>query len=252
MKEQLLRMQCEQFADEGYSFSLDLYNDNQTFKTNLIQDHEYFSISLAIALTWTKHAKYELGFIKYASEFIESDADIEQSEIENYSLRFGHSTLAEAMNGLRIYRNSVKDIVPDISSCDAKELIIFQNKGLRVLESLIADNQISGVGPWLFLGPFKIILGTEKRLWEDPNIDTIILPTGFEVRRGIHKLISNQSLLVKDFDLNWITNEEGTLLEGYGNDELIQNVFKKIAELGNTRVIHINSAFYLYGQTKDY
>jgi hypothetical protein len=250
LKEQLLRVQCRKFAIDGEQFSAELRDENLAFFTELESSHRYYSIALAIALTWTKHAKYEADFIRYAVGFFDSQDSTDASLVERFALRFGAESLERAMNGLRTFENNLSAVVPDFHTCDVKDIKKFQDKSLQRLYRLIQDSQVSGVGPWLFLGPIKVILGVQDRFWGDPNIDSIILPTGVEVNRGIRKLIANNSLLVKDFDPNWIVNEEGGLMEGFSNDQLIHNVLRKIAEIGETRVLHINSAFYLYGKEK--
>jgi hypothetical protein len=246
--ESLEILQCKELAKQGIDFSEDLRSDNLKVFQRYLDHCEYFSIALAIALTWTKHAKYETGFFDFAVNYFDSDDSLDSNEVRKYAFRFGELSLATAMKGLKTFENHIEDIIPDFQNCDAKDLKKLQDKSLQKLHNLGEARKVSGVGPWLFLGPMKIILGTEKRLWGDPNIDSIILPTGLEVNRGIRKLANQDSPLAKGFDLNWIVNEEGTLLEGFSNDTLVQNVLKNIAETANTRVLHINSAFYLYGR----
>jgi len=108
-----------------------------------------------------------------------------------------------------------------------------------------------GIGAWLFLGPFKIILAQETRLWNNQEIDSIILPSGFEVCRGIRKIVRAGYPVCKGFDEYCIKNEEKTLSDEYASDLLIQDLLTKVAVIGNTRTIHINSAFYLYGSENE-
>ncbi len=248
MKDKLLEIRCKQFADEGEKFSEEIRENNLEIINSYINHYSYFNICLAIALTWTKHAKHDFGFFDYAINFFENNELLDAEEIKNYSYRFGHISLGSSMNGLRQFKNSVLSITPDFSICDAKEIKKYQDSSLTILHKLIDDEKVSGVGPWLFLGPLKIIIGTEKRLWDDPNIDAVLLPTGMEVNRGIEKLVKDESPLARDFDPNWLVNEEQSLLEGISNDGLVQGVLQKIATIANTRVLHINSAFYLYGR----
>ena len=248
MFEGLLRQQCIEFAEKGYEFNIDLYNENRGFLDKLISSCSYYSIALAIGLTWTKHAKYEFNFIDYASNYFDDRESLDNDVVSRFAWRFGDESLKNGLRGLKVLKNNVYDYIPDFLTCDSKSIKKFQDMSLHVLQKLKDEELVYGVGPWLFLGPFKIIIGTEQRLWDDPNIDAVLLPTGVEVNRGIRKLIREESLLVRDFDQNWLVNEEGSLMEGITNDQLIQNVLLKIAEQANSRVLHINSAFYLFGR----
>lgn len=248
MFEELIAQRCMEFAERGRNFSEELLQGNLEIIDRYQDSHSYFSIVLAIALTWTKHAKYDFCFFDYAVPFFESENDINLEIVCHFDWRFGEEALVNAMNGLRVFKNEIRNITPDFTNCDSKAIIKCQDRSLHVLESLKNTGRITGVGPWLFLGPFKIIIGSERRFWDDPNIDSVLLPSGIEVNRGIMKLINDGSVLVKDFDPKWIVNEEKSLLEGIGNDRIVQNALQKIADTANTRVLHINSAFYLYGR----
>ena len=100
--------------------------------------------------------------------------------VERFALRFGAESLERAMNGLRTFENNLSAVVPDFHTCDVKD--IKSSKTNRCSDSTVLYRiPASGVGPWrLFLGPIKVILGVQDRFWGDPNIDSIILPTGVE------------------------------------------------------------------------
>lgn len=247
MFEKLVEQQCRRFAADGKIFNEKLHDENQEIFMQFRDTFPHYTIALAISLTWTKHAKYNPDFFEYAIPFLESNKEIDPNMVGHFAQRFGETSLRKALLGLRRFREEIEKIVPDFGACDAKAIKKFQNKSLSILDSLKTKRIVSGVGPWLFLGPFKIILGTEKRVWEDPNMDSVILPTGIEVNKGIAKLIKQESVLVKDFDPKWIVNEEQSLLEGFSNDQLVHNALKGIADKANSRVLHINSALYLYG-----
>ncbi len=95
MKEKLLEIKCKQFADEGEKFSEELRKDNLEIINSYINHYSYFNICLAIALTWTKHAKHDFGFFDYAINFFENNELLDAEEIKNYSYRFGHISLGK-------------------------------------------------------------------------------------------------------------------------------------------------------------
>jgi hypothetical protein len=244
----------ERFAQEGYDMSIELHENNLNCVNDYNVKHSnkfpYLDICLATALTWTMHAKASPEYFEFILPFFSGNSIPSIKELEQFSLRFGNEKLLFSMLGLRTWKNKIQKYIPDFRSCDTKALKLFQEKSLHILINLIHNSEVQGVGPWLFLGTFKIILAIEQRLWSDSNIDSIILPSGLEVVRGIRKLKSQQSPIVKDFDLGWLMNEEGSLAEGVALDTLIQTVSKSIADLTGSRVLHINSAFYLYGRER--
>jgi hypothetical protein len=247
MKEQLIDLKCRELALKGIKFSEELYNNNIDMYDQLNPTYDYFSIALSIALTWTRHAQYKFEFVKYACSFFIKEVELDNNILKKYHYRFGDEGLAQAMTGLLEYRDAILKIIPDFTSCDSKALKKFQDRSLNILSNLKNSRKAYGVGPWLFLGPMKIIVGMEKRLWNDPGIDAIILPSGIEVQRGITKLIDSGFGLAQSFDRHHLENEEKSLLEGFSIDTLIQNFLAQIAKRADTRVLHINSAFYLLG-----
>jgi hypothetical protein len=250
VKDQLVDLKCRELTQKGFRFSEELYDDNFDMYDQLLPTYDYFSIALSIALTWTKHAQYKFDFIKYACSFFKKEVDLDYSVLAKYHYRFGDEGLANAMTGLLEYRDAILKIIPDFTSCDSKALKKFQDRSLNILSNLKNLGKAFGVGPWLFLGPMKIIVGMEKRMWNDPGIDAIILPSGIEVQRGITKLIDSGFVLAQTFDRHHLENEEKSLLEGFTIDTIIQNFLSQIAKRSDTRVLHINSAFYLLGSEK--
>lgn len=247
MLNQLEKVQYKEWADSGQAFSEDLWAANSKHLIRMGKSASYFSIVLAISLIWTKHAKDKDIFIERASLFFEDKDKLDDKFFDVQSHRFGPEGLKTSVIGLKEFKKEIDKIIPDFRQCNPKELKLFQEKALRKLELLKNKGLAKGVGPWLFLGPYKIILGIEKRLWNDSTIDTIVLPSGIEVIRGIRKAIKSGCSLFKDFKKEYLFNEEGTLLDGYAIDNIIQTYFLKVAEATQSKAIHINSAFYLYG-----
>lgn len=244
---QLQQIQCQKWAKEGQAFSEELYDSNIEIYDRLKDRYTYFAIANGIALTWTKHALYDANFVEIVASFFDGKRSLVAKDVDPYKHRFGLDSLYLAILGLKEFVVEIKSEIPDFSTCTAKEMKKFQDRSFNRLCILKKDNRANGVGPWLFLGPMKIILGLEKRLWKNTEIDAIILPSGIEVNRGVKKIIKMGYPVTKTFDENFLVNEEKTLEEGYTIDTLIQNLLSEIAKIGKTRIIHINSAFYLYG-----
>ena len=246
MINKLEMIQFKEWANRGLQFSEELWESNQNQLQKINDKASYFSVVLAISLQWTKHALPEDDFVNRASLFFDDKDSLDNKFYKKYCHRFGEDSLRLSMSGLKEFRNEVKKIIPDFLNCTPKDIKRFQDKALERLRSMKRQAKATGVGRWLFLGSFKIILGSEKRFWNDPTIVSIILPSGIEVVRGVRKAIKSNISLFQGFRPEYLSEEEGSL-EGLTTDSIIHSYFKTIADATNSKAIHINSAFYLYG-----
>lgn len=235
-------------AERGLEFSHVLRNDMDYYFRRLSSDCSYFSIALAISLTWTKHAKYNEQFVDYAAQFIDGRIQKDENIIQNSQYRFGYETLEIALTSYRMFLRRVRGILPDFHTCSLDEITRLQHNLLSRLHTLRETREVLGIGCWLFLGPFKIILGHQERLWTTSNIDDLVLATGVEVERGLYRLRDNDYSFMRDFDNNWLDQGSRGLLESYGTCIILHDRMKIIAEIANTPAIHVNSALYLYGK----
>ncbi len=242
------KIQAKLLAEKGLEFSYVLRNDMDYYFSRLSSECSYFSIVLAISLTWTKHAQYNEQFVGYASKFIDGKIQKDEDIIENSKYRFGYETLETALTSYRMFLGRIRGVLPDFHTCSLDEITRLQHNLLRRLHTMRETREVLGIGCWLFLGPFKIILGHQERLWRTPNIDDLILATGVEVERGLYRLRDNDYSFMRDFDSNWLDQGNKGLLESYGTCIILHDRMKIIAEIANTPAIHINSALYLYGK----
>ena len=237
---------AQHLATKGIEFSEILRDDNKLYFRNL--KATYFAVASAISLTWTKHAKFEEEFIQYASLFIDGKVGKEPNMAKQYCHRFGEEGLDIALTNYRRYYNKVKEIMPDFYRCDVLAIGRLQQRLLSKLYTLREEGFVSGIGPWLFTGPFKIILSDQDRFWKEDGIDAIVLPTGVEVDRGISKLKTEGYPFMKDFDANWLDITASSILDSYADYTMVHNFIEKIGQITSTPAIHINSALYLYGR----
>lgn len=237
---------ASELARIGLEFSQELRDENRRYFRNL--DNTYFAIASAIGLTWTRHARFDEEFITYASDFIDSKVKLDTNMSQNYCFRFGPEQLDNTLINFQQYYSRIKQLVPDFNTCDIHDLSRLQQILLNRLDSLRVNKIIKGIGPWLFTGPFKIILSDQDRFWTQEGINAIILPTGIEVDRGIHRLVRARYSFMNDFDLNWLEQETNSLLESYATYNLVHTFITNIGKISNTPAIHINSALFLYGR----
>jgi len=113
---------------------------------------------------------------------------------------------------------------------------------------LVQNGSISGIGPWLFCAPFKILTCYRKSFWLDGKTDEIRMPLGLEVVRGFEKLIAKKTQYTQGIDASMFSEEEGGLLEGMATVEIAHGITKKIAQAVGSRALHVNSGLYLLGR----
>ena len=234
------------FKGEGKKFSELLHDENKYYFDKL--GASYFAIAASISLTWTKHAQNEEEFIDYASNYIDNKIKYNPDIARKYALRFGIEQLDNALNNYQIYYSAVQNLMPDFAICDANQINKLQQVLLNKLNQLRVEKRVSHIGTWLFTGPFKIILSDQDRLWDQESINSIVLPTGFEVDKGISKLVENKYTFMKGFDSNWLIQETNSLIENYATYNMVHTYIEKLGQLTKTPAIHINSALYLYGK----
>lgn len=233
-------------STEGIRFSNDLRDENRGYFRTLT--NSYFAIAAAISLTWTKHALHENEFITYAAGYIDGVTPFDGSIVTRFCYRFGSDQLESALLNYRRYYRDVSGLMPDFYMCDVHDITRLQQRLLSRLNALRDNGTVSGIGPWLFTGPFKIILSDQDRLWNQNGINAIVLPTGMEVDRGINRLIDEGYTFVRDFDSNWLEQETNSLLENYATYSMVHTFIANIGQITDTPAIHINSALYLYGR----
>lgn len=232
---------------EGQAFSVTLANENRTFFNSL--PNSYYAVASAIALCWTKHAQFDGTFIEYASGYIDGTLPRDPNMAATYSFRFGVESLDSALSNYRSYFARVRNFMPaDFNTCSVQDINRLQQRLLNELNSLRSQRLITGIGPWLFLGPFKIILGDQQRLWDNDGINAIILPTGIEVNRGINRLVAERYGFMEDFDVHWLEENTGSLLDGYATCAMAHNFMSSIASLAKTSILQINSGLWKYGK----
>lgn len=206
----------------------------------------YFLAAISHAFTWTGHAVPEDDFLQHAIEYLTTGEAEPLRRTTTFAGRFGPDRLTEGLTGWKTIVDNSE--VQDASSCDARRLCAIQEQYLNVASELAGCKELAGVGPWLFCAPFKIVAAHRRELWETADLDDLLMPLGLEVVRGIRKVVKQQYRFCQGFEMSMLSDEEGGLMDGMGAAALVRGLSRKIAECGDTRVLHVNSGLYLYGR----
>jgi hypothetical protein len=241
---------AHELSNYGIEFSEALRDEVRPFFKTLTDS--YVAIAAALSLTWTRHAQLEEAYVRYSAAYIDGTVAYDSAIAIRYQQRFGADALDDVLLNYRKYYRNIRTLMPDFNACDVHSLIRLQERLLNRLNALRNERSVVGIGPWLFTGPFKIILSDQDRLWNNNGLNAIVLPTGIEVDKGIERLISEGYGFMDDFDLNWLEAGQGenSLLDNYATYNIVHEYISRIGTITSTPAIHINSALYLYGKNE--
>jgi hypothetical protein len=213
-----------------------------------ITTQDYFNFLLAKSISWAHYALEEDDFLDFAIPYFQSTKAVNAKNAANFSTHMGVDQLSIVLCNLRKFKDLLQNILPDLITCSAKDLVGFQQKAYGILSRHHHKGTLTGIGPWLYLAPFKIHLCLQRNLWADPAIDSIFLPTGIQVIRGVKELIRNYPGVIQTASSQDLVEDEGGLDEGYARDCLIHNESKNIAVQTNSRVVHVNTGLWKLGK----
>jgi hypothetical protein len=209
------------------------------------QNVDYFPLAIAHSLNWSGHALKENGYFESALDYFKTGDNKALEKCRRYNWRYDKPDLINALKAWKsVLTNSQK---VDFKHIKAKEIQSAQIQILNVADRLRKSKTITGFGPWILFAPFKIVLAHRTDLWTDNEIETIILPLGAQVTRGINNMKRNGFDCAKNLEKN-LFPEEGS---GWDNDltsvYIAQQFQTEIAKLHESRAIHVNSGLHLYG-----
>jgi len=236
---------AQRLAERGEEMNTEISSD-QEHLLRIFYGSDYFSVAVANAFTWTGHAVGQDAFYESAIDYLTRGSLTSLRRAEAFSGRFGPERLSSVLQGWKGILNQC--VAENIQSRAAQGLCDFQERCLSIAHQLLSQRQISGVGPWLFCAPFKIVAAHRRDLWQSESLDDLLMPLGLEVVRGVQQLIQQRCTYTQGLDANMLSEEEGGLLEGIGTVSLVQGMSRRIAQISRTRVLHINSGLYLYGR----
>ncbi|HUD44137.1 MAG TPA: hypothetical protein VMR41_01200, partial [Patescibacteria group bacterium] len=107
--------------------------------------------------------------------------------------------------------------------------------------------EIKGIGAWILLAPYKILACYRTDLWKDAALDTVLFPLGFQVIRGV-KFLHKEGLRVSYYDD--LYEDEKSLGIDLGTTALVQGYEAELADIADSRILHINSGLFKLGAGK--
>ncbi|MCM8832538.1 MAG: hypothetical protein NC816_01235 [Candidatus Omnitrophica bacterium] len=208
--------------------------------------HSLLNISIIHSLIWSGHAIDAPQFYLNSLEYLKRGKESYLEKAIAKSGRFGEESLKHVLKGWFVILENFGDY--DFARIKADRIVQLQEIIWKLTYNLLNENMIRGIGNWLLLAPFKIIVAYRRTLWENKNIDQLRMPLGLEVIRGIHKLMRKKSKYLDGFAGYMFYEQEKNFLEDKTVVEIVHNISRKIAEDYDTRAIHVNSGLYLLGK----
>lgn len=204
------------------------------------------SVYLAEALMWTRHAKRSPDFVTVACRYFIGGDESVLAEADQMSWRFGPEKLRVALGAMReLYVMFRRADLPTTLA----ELESLQEACIGDIASAKDRRQMWGLGPWLFLAPFKIHVTCHQELWADPGIDSIKMPLGTQVVRALRVLAHDGVIPREEFpqDDGQELASGGAFLSAMATVVYWQAEQKKLADSAGSHIPHINSALYELG-----
>ena len=205
----------------------------------------------AEALVWTRHARNSNEFLATAGDYITGPNEVLLDAAEGFHGRFGPDRLRRTLQAMRDFCLVLRDgDLPDSPST----LKRYQDDCMERVATAKSTYSLSGVGPWLFLAPFKMHVTQDEKYWDSSETNQILMPLGIQVERALRMLhadgIITDALPPDDYGYSETPGDEA-FLSAMGHVAEAQGVQKSLAELGGSYVPHINSGLYELGYRGD-
>lgn len=202
-------------------------------------------MAIVNSLTWTGHAvdnpKYFLNSLLYLKQGKNKNLEL----ATDHNGRYGKDKLENVLRSWKVILDQIGHT--NLRTIRPEKLMLFQENIWYVTNRLNSNNLVKGIGNWLLFAPIKIILCYRKPLWNNEYFDKLIMPIGFEVLKGIKKLVRRNTKYTIGYEINMFDEEEGGLVEGRGAMELVHSICYNISKDFGKRIVHINSGLHQFG-----
>lgn len=202
---------------------------------NRFRDPPLFSVAVAEWLAECFPVKKDEGFYRKILSYMEQDGD--QSAIGEYDQV---ALFADAATLWRIIliTQDASSITDDFSATD---IWFYQEIVLNAAGLLGIRKMPKGIGPWLFLGPFKLLAAWKPEYWGSMESENILYPFGKDEVSAFNFLkMQGVDWLGKEID-RILKIEEQNFSTASATITLAQDVQRDLAKAAGTHLIHINA-----------
>lgn len=220
---------------------------------NYWEDHNPLAIIMAKALVWSDYANKSDDSFNYLVDFIDANAQVVEAEFEKASGRMGFDNLKKSAQAYRAFLNHIKRLDFSIHTATTKDLLSRNRSWLSWVERMKTEGKLSGFGTWFFSVTFYGIICLREDLWHQSELESVLMPFGVEVNRGLKKakkagLPALQAIDENKFRRNEQNPYEINLNENYSTLLQLQSYINEIAKITGTGVIVINAGLYNLGR----
>ncbi len=144
------------------------------------------AIYCAEALIWTRHAQRGDDFVRAACNYLIHGTPEALELATEAAWRFGPEKLSGALQAFRQFLSDTGVSDLPVSIPDLQRL---QGEYMDMVATAKDNHRMRGLGPWLFLAPFKIHITHHPELWDDQDLDAVTMPLGTAVGRSLKELV---------------------------------------------------------------
>lgn len=222
---------------------------SETFNKYLQEFSSTNPLILAIleSSIWAGYAKRIDNFFKMGANFLEKGDEGIFLNLNDFIKRYEAGKLKSLLKSWKKILERIQSNIPP-REYSAKDLVALQRKLPEEILKLAGQKGLPQIGAWMLYCPFGVLAISKNSLWKDPELDNLLIPQGQQVIKGRLFL---QKLGLKNALLELPESYETDLMSGLNTAFLGHEFEKKLADLSQSRVVHINSGLYLLGGGKE-
>lgn len=218
-------------------------------------DNNPLSVLMAKALVWAGYANEGDSGFDYLINFIDAKEKVDNQEFIDASERMGAEKLKQSTQSYRRFLNLIKSEGFELDNVNTKNLLSTNRSWLSWVERTKKEGKISGFGAWLFSVLFYEIICLREELWDRQELESVLMPFGLEVNRGLRQAKKVGLPAFQNMDSNQLLKYdkgpyESDLNENYSTLMEAQSYISEVAKLVETGVIVINAGLYNLGRGK--
>lgn len=214
------------------------------------EENHPIAVMMALALQWADYSTNKTFAFDYLVHFINADVAVNNDKFEKAKGRYGVEALKSTAQSYRKFLNWIKQDDFRHESASAKTLISKQNKWLSWVTIQKAQGAVSGFGAWFFAILFYQIVLLRQELWEDSSLESLCMPTGLEVNKGLRKAKKAGLPAFQNMDETKLIPYDADITDSFSQLMVVQSYLNEVAKKTSSSVIVINAGLYSLGKGK--
>jgi len=205
---------------------------------------DMLSLLMARTTVWADFAQAKTGYLKIAADYI-SGSPVSLLLFGDFSGRFGHEPLLNALQGFREIYSWFKDTEIDVENDPWPQL----RKSLIRLVGKFGSMKVRGLGDWSFNAVIFQIIIFRKEVWEVfKNEERIYLPCGKRVQKVLKERFQKKGYQGLDEALKSKGNHDRYTTDSAADDILLYAVILRMAQDHHRNPLYLNAGLFDLGR----